>query len=263
MTLDFLGKDSMRFHQTIDLTPHGRTGALVLDNLKKFCGRKKEEEDVFDQLNPSKLNKELQSIMPGLSAKVFRTYNASITLQKELPRGSAIEYSSVANKRTEYNTANRLVAELCNHQRTVPKSFEASMAKMGDAVALLKRQVRELKAMLADVRKGKEVKLKTPGLEEKEARAQESHLFSRQPGEEAVAKRLNTFKTRLSTKSLALKDKDDNKTVALGTSKINYMDPRITVAWCKAVECPIEKVFPKALCNKFAWAMAVDQEWEF
>ncbi len=36
--------------------------------------------------------------------------------------------------------------------------------------------------------------------------------------------------------------KDDLKTVALGTSKINYMDPRITVAWCKLHEVPIEKV---------------------
>jgi hypothetical protein len=29
--------------------------------------------------------------------------------------------------------------------------------------------------------------------------------------------------------------KDTAKDVALGTSKINYMDPRITVAWCKRV----------------------------
>ena len=36
--------------------------------------------------------------------------------------------------------------------------------------------------------------------------------------------------------------KDDLKTVALGTSKINYMDPRISVAWCKKHDVPIEKV---------------------
>lgn len=36
--------------------------------------------------------------------------------------------------------------------------------------------------------------------------------------------------------------KEDLKTVALGTSKINYLDPRITVAWCKRHEVPIEKV---------------------
>lgn len=36
--------------------------------------------------------------------------------------------------------------------------------------------------------------------------------------------------------------KEELKTVALGTSKINYLDPRITVAWCKRNEVPIEKV---------------------
>ncbi len=41
-------------------------------------------EDVFDLINPSLLNKELTAMMPGLSAKVFRTYNASIVLEKEL-----------------------------------------------------------------------------------------------------------------------------------------------------------------------------------
>lgn len=32
-----------------------------------------------------------------------------------------------------------------------------------------------------------------------------------------------------------LQVKEDLKTVALGTSKINYLDPRITVAWYVAV----------------------------
>ena len=31
------------------------------------------------------MNDHFKTIMPGLSAKVFRTYNASITLEKELP----------------------------------------------------------------------------------------------------------------------------------------------------------------------------------
>ncbi len=35
---------------------------------------------------------------------------------------------------------------------------------------------------------------------------------------------------------LLAKSKDELKTVALGTSKINYLDPRITVAWCKLHE---------------------------
>lgn len=59
------------------------------------------------------------------------------------------------------------------------------------------------------------------------------------------------------------KFRDDNKSVALGTSKINYMDPRITISWCKRNEVPIEKVFAKTLRSKFAWAMSIPSNYEF
>jgi len=57
--------------------------------------------------------------------------------------------------------------------------------------------------------------------------------------------------------------KSENKEIALGTSKINYMDPRITVAWCKRMEVPIEKIFNKSLLDKFPWAMSVLPDFEF
>lgn len=58
-----------------------------------------------------------------------------------------------------------------------------------------------------------------------------------------------------------LDSKKKNSDIALGTSKINYMDPRITISWCKRAEVPIEKVFPKTLRSKFAWAMDNELEW--
>jgi C-terminal topoisomerase domain len=51
--------------------------------------------------------------------------------------------------------------------------------------------------------------------------------------------------------------------VSLGTSKINYMDPRISVAWCKRNEVPIERIFAKTLRDKFVWAMNVPPDWRF
>lgn len=44
------------------------------------CPEKKGGDDIFDKLDTSKLNAHLKELMPGLTAKVFRTYNASITL---------------------------------------------------------------------------------------------------------------------------------------------------------------------------------------
>ena len=44
--------------------------------------------------------------------------------------------------------------------------------------------------------------------------------------------------------------------IATSTSKTNYNDPRITVAWCKQWEVPIDKIFTKVLLEKFGWAMS-------
>lgn len=66
-----------------------------------------------------------------------------------------------------------------------------------------------------------------------------------------LEKKIATAKARLEKMKLDMTIKDELKTVALGTSKINYLDPRITVAWCKRHEVPIEKVRPAtATLNK-------------
>lgn len=69
--------------------------------------------------------------MKGLTAKVFRTYNASITFQRLLDEsGPSLKNATLQEKLNAYNDANRMVAVLCNHQRSVPKTFEQSMEKM-------------------------------------------------------------------------------------------------------------------------------------
>ena len=70
-------------------------------------------------------------------------------------------------------------------------------------------------------------------------------------------------KQQIEKMELQAKVKEDLKTVALGTSKINYLDPRITVAWCKRTEVPIEKIFNRSLLSKFHWAMGVEPEFSF
>ena len=73
--------------------------------------------------------------MKGLTAKVFRTYNASITFQEQLDNKS-LANATLQEKLNSYNQANRMVAVLCNHQRSVPKTHEQSMEKMKYRVCL-------------------------------------------------------------------------------------------------------------------------------
>lgn len=44
-------------------------------------------------------------------------------------------------------------------------------------------------------------------------------------------KQLDRLKEQLKKLELQETDRDENKTIALGTSKLNYLDPRISVAW--------------------------------
>ena len=80
---------------------------------------------------------------------------------------------------------------------------------------------------------------------------------------EQCQQKIAKLKQQLEAEEIKAKNKEDNKAVALGTSKINYMDPRITIAWCKKREVQIEKIFPKTLRSKFAWAMATPHNYEF
>ena len=49
--LEFLGKDSMLYSQTIDFGQHGDIGIQVYKNFVLFCKSKKASEDVFDRLD--------------------------------------------------------------------------------------------------------------------------------------------------------------------------------------------------------------------
>merc|ERR1719343_271903 len=76
-------------------------------------------------------------------------------------------------------------------------------------------------------------------------------------------KKIAEAKMRLEKHIHNMAVKEDNKTVSLGTSKTNYMDPRITVSWCKQVDLAIERVFPRTTRTKFPWAMHFKSTWRF
>jgi DNA topoisomerase I len=304
--LEFLGKDSMLYKQNINFAQRGELGKQVYQCLKSFCAGKESTDKVFDTLSPTILNKHLNSIMKGLTAKVFRTYNASVTLEQELPKAEDMDELSVQDKVLLYNAANRQVAILCNHQRTVSKAAETMFENLNEKLSTLRSQHQELIHWLELLKKGKEDKIpltddtkeKTEKLqavlqkgiqaketatsnddriqaakEVEEARAAlkedqrerftAKHFFKQTPSEASLDNRIKKWSDDIRKLEVDIRNRDENKEVALGTSKINYMDPRISVAWCKRCEVPIDKIFAKTLRDKFNWAMAVDPDWKF
>ncbi|KAI1264121.1 eukaryotic DNA topoisomerase I [Xylariaceae sp. FL1019] len=320
---DFLGKDSIRFYDEVTVDRQ------VFKNLRVFKkSPKKDGDDIFDRLTTSQLNKHLSNYMTGLTAKVFRTYNASFTMSnllREIPN----EKKTVAEVMKLYNDCNREVAILCNHKRTVGASHEAQMEKLGDRIKGLKYQMWRNKHMILDVdpkmkkKKGADFFELDPELDEawilehqnflveeqrtkiekkfekdnqkrqengekimpdkelkerltaaddlakkfkKENKSKKVEAEGKGPTVEKIEGNIKKIEDRIRTLELQAADRDGNKEVALGTSKINYIDPRLTVVFANKFEVPIEKFFSKTLREKFHWAIKSvgdDAEWEF
>ncbi|CAA2969751.1 topoisomerase I [Olea europaea subsp. europaea] len=243
LKFDFLGKDSIRYQNEVEVE------SAVFRAIQQFRSGKKGGDDLFDQLDTSKLNAHLKELMPGLTAKVFRTYNASITLDEMLSRET--KGGDVAEKVVVYQLANKEVAIICNHQRTVSKSHSAQMLRLNEKIEELKGALEELTTDLARAKKGK------PPVKGADGKPK------RNLNPEALEKKIAQTNAKIEKMERDKETKEDLKTVALGTSKINYLDPRITVAWCKRHEVPIEKIFNKSLLAKFTWAMDVDPSFRF
>ncbi|KAM0883389.1 hypothetical protein ACQ4PT_031659 [Festuca glaucescens] len=247
LQFDFLGKDSIRYLNTVDVK------LPVYEAVKGFCAGKAKGGRVFDKLDTIKLNAHLKNLMPGLTAKVFRTYNASVTLDtilnKETKDGTLLEKHNV------YQRANKEVAIICNHQRAVPKSYDSQITKLNEQIDQLKASSDKLKVELKKAKKGKPRGGTKDGKRKRKLTPQVCRL----------EKRISTTETMIEEKDADKKKREDLKTVALGTSKINYLDPRITVTWCKTHEVhPIQKeIFSKTILEKFGWAMDVDPDFRF
>lgn len=315
---DFLGKDSIRFYQEVEVDRQ------VFKNLRIFKKEPKQPgDDLFDRITPATLNKHLQAYMKGLTAKVFRTYNASKTMQDQMDL--IPNEGTVAEKVMKYNAANRTVAILCNHQRTVSKAHQNSVGKIQEKIKEMEWQKIRLKKMilvLDSLQKAKNPKyfeeledmtsedqlmvvtqmierqreqakrkwtrdnekramekqelLTEEDLQEKLSKikaSEEEYRHEIELGEVEVTKgasveklkvQIEKIENRILNTNFQLKDKEDNSEVSLGTSKLNYIDPRLTVMFAKKFNVPIEKLFTKTLREKFTWAIeSADENWRF
>lgn len=138
---DFLGKDSIRYYNEVEVEKR------VFKNLELFCENKKEGDEIFDRLNTTVMNEHLRELMDGLTAKVFRTYNASYTLQCQLDEMTDPKVS-IPEKLLAYNRANRAVAILCNHQRAVPKTHAKSMENLKEKIRVKREAIEEAEGEL-------------------------------------------------------------------------------------------------------------------
>lgn len=62
---------------------------------------------------------------------------------------------------------------------------------------------------------------------------------------------------------LLVKKNEYEENLSLNTSKTNYIDPRIIVAWCKSNDVPIKCIISKTLLDRFEWAMDTESNFRW
>lgn len=225
--LDFIGKDSIPYTKEI------KVEEIVYNNLKEFMSTKDKNTQIFDKITASDLNKYLNDLMEGLTAKVFRTYKASSLMQDELIKImkkyemiKMEESEMIDDLLNEYIKANLKVSIMCNHVKNVSKNFKDSIDKYDVKIKELKKKKKEYK----------------------EKKNNEKA--------EKINKKIKELKAKRELKM-------EMKTISLDTAKQNYIDPRISISFLKKFKIDIDKVFTKKLQERFKWAMEVDETFRF
>ncbi len=151
---DFLGKDSVRWQKRID-----KPDETLVKNIKKFMAGKKPSDEIFDVVNSSMVNRFLSSIVPGTTAKVFRTYHATRIAENEL-RSKDVKKADDLEKKHHLKMANLEAAKWCNHKRTPPKNWEESLKKKQQKLDEYRAKGKEdrVRKMSMDIALAKETK---------------------------------------------------------------------------------------------------------
>ena len=248
---DFLGKDSVRWQETVQAVGHDRQ---FHDNLKELVLKKENSEEIFDGITSRHVNQYYSSIVEGLTAKVFRTYLASSVVSKYLREHDSIKKSNPAEKLYHAKLANLEAAMMCNHKRTIPKTFEQTLQKKIDTLK---------KAENSNPWKSKEEALKrTESKIVKTDKQKETKNGQIKRAKIQIKKSKQKHKERVEKLKLQVDLTRKTKDYNLGTSLRNYIDPRIFKSWTDEIDADWEKLYTAALQKKFLWVKSINEDWK-
>jgi len=206
---NFLGKDCVQWVKTVQAPPS------VIRNIQQYMAYKS-KESLFEGIDSKKVSRFLSEKMPGLTAKVFRTWRCTKTVKEELEKSGVKKDDPEYLKTFGAKMANLKVAEVANHKRKIPPNFDERLAK-------------------------KEAKLK--------------ELYAKLEEKKAEGKKTASLETRIEKTRLDIELTKLTKEYNLGTSLKSYIDPTAYVKWAKKVNFNLEKFYPATLRKKFSWAL--------
>ncbi|KFM21069.1 2-alkenal reductase protein, partial [Marine Group I thaumarchaeote SCGC AAA799-B03] len=194
------------------------------------------------------------SIVKGLTAKVFRTYLATTVVKNYLVDHDNMKGKSDNEKLYHAKLANLEAAIMCNHKRTIPKTFEQSLQKKKDTLKKREKEKAWEKTQLT-LKKVESTEPKT----ETQKKNKEKRIKTLN---EQIKKQKQKHKERVEKLKLQVDLSEKTRDYNLGTSLRNYIDPRVFKAWTDEVGAEWEKLYTSALQKKFLWVKNENTKWK-
>ena len=122
LNFHFLGKDSVDGTKRLQHRPE------VIRNIQNFMETSKEY--LFEGVDSKKVARFLSEKMPKLTAKVFRTWKCTFTLEDALKKPQPLEKGVITRDSPDYKKtyhakmANYEVAVVANHKKKIPPTFD-------------------------------------------------------------------------------------------------------------------------------------------
>ena len=271
----FLGKDSILWHKKIfvpevvhqnlaELIRTARPSSNSGNGDRSHPTRDKPQ--LFPDFSSRDVNAYLSGVLPGLTAKVFRTHHATMAVQRCLQESGVAAEDPDHKKWEAANLANLEAAILCNHTKQEPatwtssrKRFQERQENSKERVTKLRAQVRgyreELSALRAEARQREEEA--GPGAAKKVRARYEKRLKTARDRVAKSEDQLEKAQLALGKVKVQGAIAAKKRTWNLVTSLKSYIDPRVYHEWGEAIEYDVlEKYYPTALRRKFAWVKA-------
>lgn len=273
----FLGKDSVLWNKKIKLE------SQVRDNLEWLSrearpsnngGRRKHpaynKPQLFPDISSRNVNEFLSEILPGLTAKVFRTFHASTVVRNSLQSSGVLSEDPEYRKWEAAVKANVEAAILCNHTKKAPanwtqrkENFRQREQKLQQELSAISAKIKIESAKLPLLRQ--QMKARKDETAKADQRKRVHNAFQRKI--DALSLAISRLKEKEEKKRVALGKlktqiaiASKNRTWNLGTSQKSYIDPRVFYQWgCEVEYDVLEKYYSTTLRRKFQWVRGEEE----
>ncbi|MCL7455513.1 MAG: hypothetical protein M8467_20960, partial [Anaerolineae bacterium] len=202
-------------------------------------------------------------ILPGLTAKVFRTHHSTISVQEALAEAEVTAEDPEYKKWKAASLANLEAAILCNHTKKEPASWPRSQQRYKERQRKAEERVEKYRERLAGYQlalaelqveaRQKEAEAAPEKLDKVRARYEKRFGVAQRRIERAEAQ-LQNARNALGKVKAQAQVAAQKRTWNLGTSLKSYIDPRVYYEWGQEVDYDVlDRYYPKALRQKFAW----------